>query len=324
MSKEVGGDGGHTKTAKSASSTTVEDAMANPSDDQDSNDGMEYCEVNQWEVLKTLLIDGYKFNDDVDLGKETRAKKKEKIDKENVTNKKVRIKGGQMIVCCSACRGTWISRLDLQCPRCGSCECEVMAEEDMNKGNATWRPVGTCDDDTDHPYSTSNPKIALNPLIEVRPQSLNPATQKESAEWEYVEAILDSGATVTVFPPSVGKAYAIQEGEAARAGVTYEIANGEEIPNLGEKLMPIMTNEGSMRGLKAQIANVTKPLQAVRSLIKTGHLVVFGDGDGDEHYVLNKITGEKNAIRDDGVNYLMSMYVVPPEAAGFGRPAQNP
>ena len=48
-------------------------------------------------------------------------------------------------------------------------------------------------------------------------------------DWEYIEAILDSGATVTVIPPHVEKGYDIVPGEASRAGVMYEIANEEEI-----------------------------------------------------------------------------------------------
>ena len=166
----------------------------------------------------------------------------------------------------------------------------------------------------------------LAPLIERRPQTLNPL--QENGMWEYFEAILDSGASVTVVPPSLAKEYEVVEGEASKAGVKYEIANGDEIPNLGEKLMPIMTNEGTTRGLRAQVADVSKPLQAVRSLVRSGHAVIFGDGDnGDCHYVVNKMTGEVNMVKDDGVNYLMGMYVIPKaemQAAGFGRPVTQP
>ena len=166
----------------------------------------------------------------------------------------------------------------------------------------------------------------LSPLTEKRPQSLNPL--QGGGAWEYFEAILDSGASVTVVPPSLAREYDIVEGEAAKAGVKYEIANGDEIPNLGEKLMPIMTNEGTTRGLKAQVAEVSKPLQAVRSLVKTGHAVVFGDGEhGELNYIVNKLTGEVNMVKDDGINYLMGMYVIPKaemQAAGFGRPVSQP
>ena len=109
---------------------------------------------------------------------------------------------------------------------------------------------------------------------------------------------------------------------ASKAGVMYEIANGEEIPNLGEKLMAIVTDDGAWRGLQAQVADVSKMLQSVRSLVKAGHTVVFGDGDdGHSHYVYHKLSGECIGVRDDGVNYLMGMHIVPRDEAGFARPA---
>ena len=162
-------------------------------------------------------------------------------------------------------------------------------------------------------------------FIEKRAASLRPL-QAPNGEWEYFEAILDSGASVTVVPSALGKDYDVQPGEASRAGVMYEIADGTEIPNLGEKLMPIMTAEGTTRGLRAQVADVSKPLQAVRSLIRTGHAVIFGGGEnGDEHFVVNRITGEINEVKDDGVNYLMGMYVIPKSAiaADFARQASH-
>ena len=125
-----------------------------------------------------------------------------------------------------------------------------------------------------------------------------------------------------MLPPSIGRGYEVQPGEASRAGVTYEIANGDEIPNLGEKLMPVMTAEGTQRGLRAQVADVSKPLQAVRSLCLTGHCVVFGGGkNGDEHFIVNRFTGEINEVKDDGTNYLMGMYVIPKAEMDFLRPA---
>ena len=168
--------------------------------------------------------------------------------------------------------------------------------------------------------STAGTQQKLSVFFEKRPMSLKPLSTNN--EWEYIETILDSGATVTVIPPHVGQSYEVVPSAASRAGVKYEVANGEEIPNLGEKLMPVMTREGSMRGLRAQVADVSKALQSVRALVKAGHVVIFGDGDeGQCHYVYNKFTGETNEVTDDGINYLMGMYIIPPDDAGFGRPA---
>ena len=71
----------------------------------------------------------------------------------------------------------------------------------------------------------------LRILTERRPQSLIPLSC--SGELEFVEFMLDSAATATVITPKdVGKANAIRPGDASRAGVTPEVANWEDIPNL--------------------------------------------------------------------------------------------
>ena len=51
--------------------------------------------------------------------------------------------------------------------------------------------------------------------------------------------------------------------------------------------------------------------------------VAFGDGDdGDGNYIVNKITGEFTSVKDDGINYLLGLYIAPRSEAGFGRPDQ--
>ena len=179
--------------------------------------------------------------------------------------------------------------------------------------------MGACDDADPGAVQMAWPGLRV--LTEKRPHSLMPLAGSNDGGWEHFEAILDSGATVTVIPPHVGRDYEVVPGAASKAGVRYEVANGEEIPNLGEKLLPVVTNEGSWRGMVAQVADVTKALQSVRALVRAGHVVVFGDGDcGADHYIYNKVTGETNFVKDDGVNYLMSLHIAPRAEAGFGRP----
>ena len=69
-----------------------------------------------------------------------------------------------------------------------------------------------------------------------------------------------------MIPPHVGKEYEVVPSEASNAGVRYEVASGEEIPNLGEKLLPVVTAEGSWRGMLSQVADVSKALQSMRVL----------------------------------------------------------
>ena len=113
-------------------------------------------------------------------------------------------------------------------------------------------------------------------------------------------------------------------GEAALAGVRYEIADKNEIPNFGEKLMPVVTREDSWRGFQVEVADIARALQSVRSLVKTGHKVVVGGGaDGTNHYIENNATGGVNWLEDDGLDYFMTCFIAPKVSAGFTGPAPS-
>ena len=130
---------------------------------------------------------------------------------------------------------------------------------------------------------------------------------------ETMAVIIDSGASVPVFPPSMASAYPLQESEASRNGDEYEIANGEAIPCLGEKKLAVLTMEGTLRGYGSQCTEITKALQSVRAINASGHAVCFGLGpEGGEHVIVNRMTGEVNYMQDDGINYIQRLIVVPP------------
>ena len=164
----------------------------------------------------------------------------------------------------------------------------------------------------------------LNMLNEVKQKGglcpVMPAASEETvidqgidvSQWEELYAIMDSGATVPVLNPRMGKAYRVEESAASRANVEYEIADGSALPNLGQKRMAVLTNEGTLRGYSSQCADVSKALQSVRSMVASGHAVCFGLGEqGDQHVIINKHSGEVNHMLDDGVNYLQRLMVIP-------------
>ena len=158
--------------------------------------------------------------------------------------------------------------------------------------------------------SESPPAAALRILNEIRKDGIN-AAPTHNEEWERIVVIIDSGVSVPVMPPDVGRAYSLEDSEASRKGTEYECANGHVIPNLGQKRMPVVTSEGTLRGYTTQCADVPKPLQSVRHLVRNGHVVVVDD---EGSFICNKNTGEYNQINDDGINYNMAVWVVPPEA----------
>ena len=73
-----------------------------------------------------------------------------------------------------------------------------------------------------------------------------------------------------------------------------------------------MTRELSTRGMTFTAAAVAKPLASVKKIVEEGHMVVF---DKDASYILNKQTGEVNQLREDDGNYMMDVWVPPPDIA---------
>ncbi len=136
----------------------------------------------------------------------------------------------------------------------------------------------------------------------------------DPSKWEQLLAVVDSGATVPVLHPKTGRGYEVEESPASRAGVEYETAGGDTLANLGQKQMAVMTEEGTLRGYSTQCADVTKALQSVRALVNSKHAVCFGLGpEGEDHLIINRVSGEINRMVDDGINYLQKLLIIPPD-----------
>ena len=70
------------------------------------------------------------------------------------------------------------------------------------------------------------------PLKTIEPHGINAVGEDE---WVEIDVAVDSGATETVMSEeTLAGVIDITEGSACKRGVKYEVANGVEIPNLGE------------------------------------------------------------------------------------------
>ena len=102
--------------------------------------------------------------------------------------------------------------------------------------------------------------------------------------------------------------------------VFYQSATGEPIVNVGEQGINMVTREGTVRGLTFQAAEkVNKPLAAVKIIVHAGHAVVFAPEAIGGSFILNLQSMEENKLREDEGNYLLDVWIPPPEAMGFGR-----
>ena len=136
--------------------------------------------------------------------------------------------------------------------------------------------------------------------------------------WQYLSLTVDSGAAETVIPHDLVTDHRICDTEASRSGLCYASATGQPIPNLGEQRLPLMTVEGTMRGMTFQAAPVSRPLGSVKKICKSGHRVVF---DEEGSYIQNKANGEINWMREEQGNYILDLWVMPNKDMDFvGQP----
>ena len=89
-------------------------------------------------------------------------------------------------------------------------------------------------------------------------------------------------------------------------GVEYEVANGERIPNMGEKKFEGVTEEGLGRNITAQVCDVNKALLSVKKITAAGNRVVF---DEEGSFIEDKVTGEKLWLREDKGMYMLKMWI---------------
>ena len=171
-------------------------------------------------------------------------------------------------------------------------------------------------------------KVAFPVLKQIR--TLQKATKKEKTVaacnerkkgWQCLSVAVDSGACDNVIDPQDVSAYedTVEETDASKNQENFLAANGEEIPNYGQMKVPAITREKTVRGITFQAAGVSKGLLSVEKMNECGHVVIF---DGDASFIVNKRTGETNQLRRQDGNFMLDLWIPPPEVAqslGFTR-----
>jgi hypothetical protein len=129
---------------------------------------------------------------------------------------------------------------------------------------------------------------------------------------------VDSGAADSVAAPETFAGYPVTPHDQLQF---YQSATGEPIVNIGEQLVAMVTNEGTLRGMKFQATKkVKKPLASVKRMVEANHAVIFAPEEIGGCFILNLETGEMNKLRESEGNYMLDVWVPPANAMeGFGR-----
>ena len=147
---------------------------------------------------------------------------------------------------------------------------------------------------------------SLRALATVEPPSVC-AINSSQVEWEEVDFAVDSGASETVVAESMVTNVATHPSAASIRGVSYEVANGDTIPNMGEKHIPCVSHEEGLRKLiTAQVCDVSKPLLSVHRLVQAGNTVVFSP---EASYIQGANGKDVLWLREAGGMYNLKVWV---------------
>ena len=144
---------------------------------------------------------------------------------------------------------------------------------------------------------------------------LSSAGTSGAEEWIEVELTADTGACDTVMPRSMAQHIPIQPSAQSLSSMMYEVADGNEIPNLGERRC-VMWTEGSQdaRKINLQVADVHKALLSLSRCADMGFESRFGRRAGA---LIDEESGEVIPLERKGNLYILKCWL---KAAPFGRP----
>jgi hypothetical protein len=155
------------------------------------------------------------------------------------------------------------------------------------RGNRDMRPIKpVCCARGNHLHSIERAGNTVNCINEIA---------NDKGKWEKITVTIDSGAVDSVGPKTMATDLPIKDTPASRAGLKYRAANGTTIDNLGEKSIQGITKQGKKVGMTFQVADVTKPLGAVRAMLAAGNKVVFESGNS---YIQDKTGTIKTPIEE--------------------------
>ena len=117
---------------------------------------------------------------------------------------------------------------------------------------------------------------------------------------------MDSGAAENVVPTDMATHIPLKETEASKKGQVFSTADGGVLANIGERVVPMVTQEGYCLNARYQVAAVTKPLNAISRICDQGNQVVFEQDGG---YIVNLATNQRTWFpRVNGV-YVLRTWV---------------
>lgn len=150
----------------------------------------------------------------------------------------------------------------------------------------------------------------MSPLSALTPPQQEPV-------WQEIEITAESGACDPVMPEGMCPQIILVPSAYSKKGPEYEVANGEALPNLGEKKCLLMTEDSSvMKKVVFQCADVHKALLSVSHVADLGYDCTVSKCGG---YLKDTQTEDIVPLHRRGSLYFTRAWVrADPDQAGFG------
>ena len=132
---------------------------------------------------------------------------------------------------------------------------------------------------------------------------------------------MDSGAADSVAPPTMAPKVAVQESPGSKRGQCYVSASAGRMPNMGQMVLNILTNEGRDTTALYQIAEVSRPLTSVSATCDRGNWVVYTPQGG---LIMNCQTGERTSFERKGGIYELDLWITDEDMRGGGQSTSFP
>ena len=93
------------------------------------------------------------------------------------------------------------------------------------------------------------------------------------------------------------------------------------MPNMGQKVLKVQTNEGKDTSVLYQIAEVSRPLTSVSATCDRGNWVVYTPEGG---FIMNCQTGERTSFERKGGIYELDLWIKDEDMRGGEHPSSFP
>ena len=123
-------------------------------------------------------------------------------------------------------------------------------------------------------------------------------------EWERVDLLLDSGASISALPANVATSY---PAKAPQGLSEYRAANGNPIKNEGSRTIKAVTSGGA-RKMAFSVMDVRRPIASVSKIVSSGNEVHFTP---EGSWVKYRSTGNFDRLHEKSGVYVLPAWIPP-------------